>query len=63
MYIYTHTHIYMPLSLKMSKNIKSTTRHLNYSYISIFTNLLRTDNEMRSVKSIYRTYIPFIVSP
>ena len=30
----------MPFSLKMSKNIKSTTRHLKYSYILIFTNLV-----------------------
>ena len=35
------------------KNIKSTMRHLKYSYISIFTNLLWTDNEMKSVKPIY----------
>ena len=44
---------YVPFSLKMSKNIKSTTRHLKFSYISIFTNLLWTDNEMKSVKTIY----------
>ena len=43
----------MSFSLKMSKNVKSTTRHLKYSYISIFTNLLRTDNETKSVKPIY----------
>ena len=43
----------MPFSLKMSKNIKSMTRHLKYSYISIFANLLRTDNETKSVKPIY----------
>ena len=43
----------MPFSLKMSKNIKSTTRPLKYSYISIFTNLLLTDNETKSVKPIY----------
>ena len=30
--------------------IKSATRHLKYSYISIFTNLLGTDNETKSVK-------------
>ena len=29
----------MPFSLKMSKNIKSTTRHLKFSYISIFTSI------------------------
>ena len=38
--------------LKMSKNIESTTRHLQFSYISIFTNLLRTENETKSVKTI-----------
>ena len=43
----------MPFSLKMSKNIKSTTRHLKFRYISIFTNILRTDNETKSVKTIY----------
>ena len=32
----------MPFSLKMSKTIKSTERRLKYSYVSIFTNLLRT---------------------
>ena len=42
----------MPVSWKMSKNIKFTTRHLKFSYISIFTNLLRADNEMKSVKTI-----------
>ena len=36
----------------MSQNINSTTRHLKFSYISILTNL-RTDNEMKSVKTIY----------
>ena len=30
----------MPFSLEMSESIKSTTRHLKYSYMSIFTNLL-----------------------
>ena len=30
----------MPFSLKVSKNIKSTTRHLKYSYISIFKCLI-----------------------
>ena len=35
--------------------IKSTTRHLSYSYISIFTNLLQTDNEMKSVKALHTT--------
>ena len=35
----------MPFSLQMSKNI--TTMHLKYSYISIITNLTRTDNEIK----------------
>ena len=33
----------MPLYMKMSQNINKTTRHLKFSYISILTNLLRTD--------------------
>ena len=42
-YIYTlYTYTYIPFPLKMSKNIKSLMRHLKFSYISIFTNLLRT---------------------
>ena len=36
----------MPLYMKMSENIK-------FCYISILTNLLRTDNETKSVKTIY----------
>ena len=43
----------MPLYMKMSQNINKTTRHLKFRYISIFTNLLRTDNETKSVKIIY----------
>ena len=43
----------MLFSLKLSKNKKSTTGHLKYNYISIFTNLLRTDNEIKSVKPIF----------
>ena len=34
----------MPLYMKMSENINETTRHLKFRYISIFTNLLWTDN-------------------
>ena len=30
--------------MKMSENINETTRHLKFRYISILTNLLRTDN-------------------
>ena len=43
----------MPLYMKMSQNINKTTRHLKFRYISILTNLLRTDNEPKSVKTIY----------
>ena len=46
----------MPLYLKMSENTNETTRHsrhLKFRYISILTNLLRTDNETKSVKTIY----------
>ena len=37
----------------MSENIKETTRHLKFRYISVLTNLLQTDNETKSVKTIY----------
>ena len=40
-YIYIYIYIY------------ETTRHLKFRYISILTNLLRTDNETKSVKTIY----------
>ena len=43
----------MPLYMKMSQNINKTMRHLKFSYISILTNLLRTDNEAKRVKTIY----------
>ena len=43
----------MPLHMKMSENINETTRHLNFRYISILTNLPRTDNETKSVKTLY----------
>ena len=45
----------MPLSLKMLKNIKSTTRYLKYSYISIFTNLLRANNETKTYVQSYQS--------
>ena len=35
----------MPLYMKMSQNINETTGHLKFRYISILTNLLRTDND------------------
>ena len=37
----------------MSQNINETMRHLKFRYISILTNLLRTDNQTKSVKTIY----------
>ena len=37
----------------MSENKNKTTRHLKFRYISILTNLLRTENERKSVKTIY----------
>ena len=43
----------MPLHLKMSENINETMKHLKFHYISILINLLRTDNEMKSVKTKY----------
>ena len=49
----------MPFSLKMSKNIKSTTRHSKLSYISIFTNLLRTDPAILKKLNIVLMKIPF----
>ena len=43
----------MSLYIKMSQNINKTMRHLKFCYISILTNLLRTDDETKSVKTIY----------
>ena len=43
----------MSLFMKILQNINETTRHLKFRYISILTNLLRTDNETKSVKTIY----------
>ena len=37
----------------MSGNTNEATRHLKFRYISILTNLRRTDNETKSVKTIY----------
>ena len=45
MYVYKHNNF-------ICQKIKSMTRHLKYSYISIFTNLLLTHNETKSVKPI-----------
>ena len=36
----------------MSKNIKFTARHVEYSYILAFANLLGTDKETKSVKRV-----------
>ena len=43
----------MLLYMKISENINETTRHLKFRYISILSNLLRTDSETKSVKTIY----------
>ena len=43
----------MPLYMGMLQNINKATRHLKFRYISILTNLLWTDNETKSVKTIY----------
>ena len=37
----------------VERNINETKRNLKFRYISILTNLLRTDNETKSVKTIY----------
>ena len=37
----------------MPQNINERTRHLKFCYVSILKNLLRTDNETKSVKTIY----------
>ena len=43
----------MALYMKMSENINETTKYLKFRSISILINLLRTDNETKSVKTIY----------
>ena len=48
----------MPLYMKMSQNINKTTRHLRD--ISILTNLLRTENEKNSVKTLYNFVFWFL---
>ena len=42
----------MPLYMKMSQNINETTRHLKFRFISILTNLLRTDKETKSGQGV-----------
>ena len=49
-YIYKFNIPFYLLSANVNK-YNSTTRHLKFSYISILTNLLRTDNESKSVKT------------
>ena len=56
--LYTHMQIYMQISLLcsflMSQYKKLAKRHfLKCSYILIFTNLLWTDNETETEKTIY----------
>ena len=51
LYIYIYIYIYiinnfMSFCLSNVKKYNLTRRHLSYSYISILTNLLRTDNEI-----------------
>ena len=48
-YIFVYIYVYiirfdMPFFFENVKIIKSTTRYLKYSYISIFTNLLCTED-------------------
>ena len=43
-----------PSYMKMSENINEMMKHLKFCYISILTNLLQTDNETKSVKTIYK---------
>ena len=44
----------MLFSLKMSKKYKIHDETFKISYISIIINLLRTDDETKSVKTIYK---------
>ena len=60
MYIKISGHIYIYIYISyhvfLSENVtkyNSTTRRLRFSYVLILTNLLRTDNETESVKTIY----------
>ena len=41
----------MPFCLEMSENINSSTRDLKLGYTWIFTNLLRTENKMKTVET------------
>ena len=43
----------MPLYMKMSENVNETTRPFKFRYISILTNLLRTDNIYIYIYYIY----------
>ena len=52
-YIYIYIYIYVYIYIYIYIYIYKTTRHLKFHYILILTNLLWTDNEMKSVKTIY----------
>ena len=45
--------IYICIYIYIYIYINETTRHLKFRYISILTNLLRTDKKAKSVKTIY----------
>ena len=47
----------MPLYMKMSQNINKTTRHLKFCYISILTNLLRTQRRFVRIEIYIYIYI------
>ena len=50
---FEYLHIYILYVYIYIKDINSTTRHLKFSYISILRNPPPTDNETKSVKTIY----------
>ena len=55
MYMYMYIYIYIYLEPYIYIVILyAFRRHLNFSYMSILTNLLWTDNETKSVKTIYK---------
>ena len=53
MYVCMYVSIYIYINIYIYIYINETTRYLKFRYISILTNLLRTDNETKSVKTIY----------
>ena len=52
-YIYIYIQVYAFFFENVKNKIKSMTRHLKFSHISIFANPLRTGNETKSVKTVY----------